>query len=118
MTSIVLGRDDVGVIARNADGMAYYLTPCCAASAKGCADYIGCRACYAEVDPGLGGTPDAAMVLVDGAWTFVPRPLALVETYGDGVPLDDYVAARPAVAASRARAQAERDRLAATFRNP
>ncbi len=38
--------------------MDYALTACCQASAKGCDGYIGCRACYAEVDPKLGGPPD------------------------------------------------------------
>jgi len=30
------------------------LTTCCAASAKGCADCIACRACYQEIDPRFG----------------------------------------------------------------
>lgn len=31
------------------------LTPCCFASAKGLESYIGCRSCYREIDPALGG---------------------------------------------------------------
>lgn len=45
-------------IAVNNEGDAYYVTDCCGATAKGCDGYIGCRACYGEVDPGLGGIPD------------------------------------------------------------
>ena len=39
----------------------YLLTPCCQASGKGLSDeateegYVGCRACYQEVDPKFGG---------------------------------------------------------------
>lgn len=42
-------------IAVNNEGDAFYVTPCCGASAKGCDGYTGCRKCYTEVDPGLGG---------------------------------------------------------------
>ena len=48
-----LGRDDVGLLAES-DGIVYYLTDCCEASAKGLEDYVGCRACYREIDPALG----------------------------------------------------------------
>jgi hypothetical protein len=30
------------------------LTACCGATAKGCAEYIGCRSCYKEVEAYLG----------------------------------------------------------------
>lgn len=46
-------------VAVNNDGNASFVTPCCKASAKGMENYTGCRACYNEVDPGLGGVPDA-----------------------------------------------------------
>lgn len=35
----------------------YHPTPCCGASAKGCDGYIGCRACYHEIDPAFGNVP-------------------------------------------------------------
>lgn len=44
-------------VAVNNDGNAFYATPCCGASAKGCDGYVGCRSCYAVVDSGLGGVP-------------------------------------------------------------
>ena len=40
------------------DGMAYYLTTCCGASAKGSGGGVCCRSCYQEVEPWMG---DAAM---------------------------------------------------------
>lgn len=101
---VVLGRDQIGAVAE-ADGVRYYLTECCGASAKGCDGYIGCRACYHEVDPRLGGVPDKGMVLVrekpewgirddtlGGWWVFQPRPIQWVEVYGDGLPYDDWKA--------------------------
>lgn len=57
MSAVKVGEDSVGVIMRNDEGWAFYATPCCGATAKGCDGYIGCRACYAEVDPSLGDTP-------------------------------------------------------------
>lgn len=39
-------------------GHAWYLTPCCDASAKGMEWGIGCRACHREVDPSYGGVPE------------------------------------------------------------
>ena len=90
---LVLGRDSVGVIAES-EGFRYYLTECCGASAKGCDGYIGCRACYREVDPMLGDVPDKAMRSVDGRWEFVDRPIAFVEVYGDGLPYDQWKASR------------------------
>jgi hypothetical protein len=77
---VVLGLDADGyVVVRwtevrpNAEPfvMTYALTACCNASAKGCGPYsdddegyIGCRACYAEVAPKLGGEPDPVVVPV------------------------------------------------------
>lgn len=57
----VVGIDDNNGIevAVNQDGEAFYVTPCCGASAKGCDGYTGCRNCYAEVDPAIGGLPPA-----------------------------------------------------------
>jgi hypothetical protein len=40
------------------DDMAYYLTSCCQASAKGCEFGTACRACYSPIDDWMG---DAAM---------------------------------------------------------
>lgn len=105
----VLGRDRVGVVAEDRSltpPFRYYLTPCCGASAKGLEDYVGCRACYAEIDSALGGTPDSRTVLVkeqperggmrdntfDGWWVFQDKPLDLVEVYGDGLPYDEWKA--------------------------
>lgn len=85
-TVIVLGRDATGyLVAENTETMSdgrvwsmrYYLTDCCLASAKGCDGYIGCRACYQEIDDLLGG-----------------EPMALTETFGDGLPYDTYKAKR------------------------
>ncbi len=68
---LVLGRDDVGAIAvdKTMPKFWYYLTPCCGASSKGMADYVGCRACYHPVDEALGG---------------IPR--VVLNAYGDGIP--------------------------------
>lgn len=85
----VLGRDAIGVVAES-EGMRYYLTECCGASAKGMEGYIGCRSCYAEIDPQLGDVPDQRMVQVDGRWTFVPKPMHLLAVYGDGIPYDEW----------------------------
>lgn len=74
---IVLGRDDVGIIAEG-DGMRYYLTECCLASAKGMADCVGCRGCYTEIDPALGGLP--------------PQSGPVPEPFGDGLPYETYKA--------------------------
>lgn len=55
----IIGRDDVGTIAES-DGFRYYLTDCCRASAKGSVNSptgVCCRACYAAIDPDLGGVP-------------------------------------------------------------
>lgn len=77
---IVLGRDDIGVIAEMTDTrMRYYLTECCGASAKGSMGTVVCRACYVEIDWSLGDLPD------DGA---IPVP------FGDGLPYDTWKATR------------------------
>jgi hypothetical protein len=73
-TVTVLGRDATGCVAES-DGMRYYLTDCCAASAKGCDGYVGCRACYRPIDDALGG---AAMA---PEWPGGP----LVTVFGDGI---------------------------------
>jgi len=92
-TVIVLGRDKVGVVAESY-GMRYYLTDCCGASATGTADYVGCRACYQPIDDRLGDVPDSDMRYVDGEWTFVSKPLALIDVYGDGITYDAWNATR------------------------
>lgn len=70
---VVLGLDAYGYTVvrytdRASDGsefvMEYALTRCCHASAKGLEDCIGCRSCYAEVDPYLGGPADPVVVPV------------------------------------------------------
>lgn len=106
----VVGRDEVGVIAQS-DGMSYYLTECCGASAKGCDGYIGCRACYQEIDPELGGTPDSVH-----RWdpqthklTIERKPLRLTEVYGDGIPYDKWVETVPGLAARQAAMRKRRD---------
>lgn len=97
---IVLGRDAVGIVAES-EGMRYYLTECCAASAKGLENYIGCRKCYAEIDPALGGLPDQESRLKPGGditkfsdWEYVAVPLRLTQVFGDGIPYDEFVARR------------------------
>ena len=103
---IVLGRDAVGAVAESHEcgiQTRYYLTDCCGASAKGCDGYIGCRACYREIDPLLGGVPDSRMVLVrekpevgirddtlGGWWVFQDVPLQLIDVYGDGILYDEW----------------------------
>lgn len=54
MSSIVKIPTRSGVTIAVSDGIAYPLTPCCGASAKGLEHYVGCRACYQEIDPSLG----------------------------------------------------------------
>lgn len=56
---MIVGEDAVGLIAES-EGLRYYLTACCLASAKGTANAesgVCCRACYAELDPAMGGVP-------------------------------------------------------------
>lgn len=56
----VLGRDGIGWVA-DSEGMRYYLTDCCGASAKGSVasgePAVVCRCCYVEVPDELGGLP-------------------------------------------------------------
>jgi hypothetical protein len=80
---LVLGRDDVGLVAE-CDGIRYYLTECCGASAKGIEGGVGCRSCYRYIDDALGG---AAM-----APDFPHGPL--VEVFGDGITHAEYMARR------------------------
>lgn len=54
---MIVGRDDIGLIASTDGGFRYYLTDCCLASAKGSMGVVCCRACYEEVDERLGGIP-------------------------------------------------------------
>jgi len=42
----------------SADDDPMYVTDCCDASAKGMENYVGCRSCYREIDPSLGGIPE------------------------------------------------------------
>lgn len=44
-----------------ADGLAYPLTACCAASAKGSADGVVCRGCYAPLPAAWGGSLEAVL---------------------------------------------------------
>lgn len=39
------------------------LTKCCQATAKGCEFGIGCRSCYAECEPSLGGEATLAVAV-------------------------------------------------------
>jgi hypothetical protein len=60
---IVLGRTDSGFLVAGDGEMPFqwYLTECCAASAKGssnCETGVCCRACYAEIDTAYGGIYD------------------------------------------------------------
>lgn len=64
-------------------GMVYYLTTCCKASAKGCADYVGCRACYRPIADALG---DAWMVGDAAGWE--RRVAFLASAVGGGLPAD------------------------------
>jgi hypothetical protein len=92
-TVTVLGHDGVGVVAelRESNGftMRYYLTPCCDASDKGCDGYVGCRACYAEIDPMLSAPPDP-----------------LVTVFGDGVPWEAFHALPEVMRAAAHRGEA------------
>lgn len=49
----LLAEDMIGRLVL-ADGMVYYLTSCCGASATGSADGVACRACYRPVSHELG----------------------------------------------------------------
>lgn len=71
---LVLGRDEVGLVAES-EGWWYYITECCGASAKG-SDGIVCRACYYLIDERLGGCPEGD----------------LIEVFGDGIPHARFVA--------------------------
>lgn len=56
----IVGIEEGGecdLIVYRIDGMDITLTPCCGASFKGCDGYIGCRACYADLDGLSGGLP-------------------------------------------------------------
>lgn len=100
----VLGRDAVGIVAEDRDPgykdgkpFRYYLTECCGASAKGMEWGIGCRSCYDECDPALGGCPDSTQRLRPGGdiskfsdWEFVEVPLRLIEVFGDGLPYAEW----------------------------
>jgi hypothetical protein len=50
---VFITNDAVGRLVR-CDGIVYYLTPCCQASAKGAECGTVCRACYREVSDDLG----------------------------------------------------------------
>ncbi len=55
--------DDIGIRYVIDDGMAFYITDCCDATAKGTANAesgVCCRSCYEELDPVMGGLPIAA----------------------------------------------------------
>lgn len=119
-TVFVLGRDDVGAVAEDRSmtpPFRYYLTDCCGASAKGMEWGIGCRACYDEIDPALGGTPGSATRLRPGGdptrfsdYEYVEVPLDLVEVYGDGIPYDEWRARRRHPAANVGRVPRRYDR--------
>ena len=56
----IVGIEEGGecdLIVYRTDGMDITLTPCCGASFKGCDGYIGCRACYRDLDGLSGGLP-------------------------------------------------------------
>lgn len=53
----VIGRCKTGMVATDGQ-MVWFLTDCCAASAKGLEDGVGCRSCYELIDPSLGGVYD------------------------------------------------------------
>ena len=50
-------RDSTGMRYVVDDGFAFYITPCCDASAKGSMGATVCRNCYREIDPAYGGLP-------------------------------------------------------------
>lgn len=58
MTTVrIIGRDASGRQVAECEGMRYYVTECCGASAKGAGDGVVCRACYQPVDDAYGGLP-------------------------------------------------------------
>ena len=65
---------DVGV--NGPYSIRYFLTPCCLTDATGVSwgTGIACRGCYAELDESYGRMP----------------PAQLAETFGDGLPLEQY----------------------------
>lgn len=97
---LVLGLDAEGYVVVRAHGMDYALTACCQASAKGCGPYsdddegyIGCRACYAEVDPKLGGEPDP---IVDAAVEVLSPPAPTDSGDAPAPPVTEPTAVAPA----------------------
>src|SRR3954469_24517966 len=53
-------------------GERWYVTDCCRASAKGSSNSptgVCCRACYAEIDPGLGGIVPTNATIQEGPTT-------------------------------------------------
>ena len=54
----ILGSDAEGKIVAQSDGVRYYLTDGCYASATGSGDGVVCRECYKPVSSEFGGTPD------------------------------------------------------------
>lgn len=55
----ILGSDSEGKIVAESDGLRYYLTDCCFASATGSANGVVCRECYKPVSSEFGGEPEA-----------------------------------------------------------
>src|SRR3954468_909149 len=87
-----LGRDAATgyLVSTDTDtGERWYVTDCCRASAKGSTmspTGVCCRACYAEIDPGLGGIVPTTTTLVPEGPTMTDRtPTATA----DLVPFDD-----------------------------
>jgi len=70
---VKLGRDPVGQLAY-AQGIVYYLTPCCEASTKGSGDGVVCRHCYQPVALELA---DAWLVTDEVAWGRLYRTVGL-----------------------------------------
>jgi hypothetical protein len=61
MADIIMAEAPVALgYERYADHVTVYpLTVCCRATGKGCDGYVGCRSCYAEVDPSYGSCWEA-----------------------------------------------------------
>lgn len=63
----ILGREiSTGYLVALIDGTTCYVTDCCHASAKGSMGTVVCRACYQEIDPGIGGIPPQDPVVTEG----------------------------------------------------
>ena len=61
--TLILGLDRYGMRVASFDGLLYYPTDCCDATAKGGLSTVYCRCCHRDVSVRYGGTPTLADVV-------------------------------------------------------